>query len=438
VCEASCQPCSIGCCRLYFSFLESSASELPVAGSPFFLPENMVHQTINTNIINAASASSKSNTMTRFFQFFVQFLIVGLLTACVSGPSLDDKSTGEVAFDDTALLPPVLVQSKSRWVPVRWRELPGWTDDTQSLHDAWSAWLKSCEKPATALSVLCNEVRGLSIASSTEQRAWMVQKLQPYRVESLQGQSQGLLTSYFEPVLLASRVSRPGFTIPLYKPPAALSSKSPWYTRQEMDTLPLAKTQLRGYEIAYVADPIDALILHIQGSGRINMIEPDGSRRMVRLAFAGTNEQAYKSVGRWLLDQGGNRDVSWSGIKSWLGQNPQRTNELLWSNPRVVFFREEAILDAQSGPKGAQGVALTPGRSIAVDRASIPYGTPLWLDSEGVGHRLQKLVFAQDTGSAIVGAVRADYFAGWGADAGEFANRIKQPLYLWVLWAKVR
>ena len=398
----------------------------------------MVHQTIKISTSSAPNASSISNTMTRFLQFFVQLLIVGLLVACVSGPPLDDRVSAPAVVDDTAPLPPVLMQSKSRWVPVRWRDLPGWTDDAQSMHDAWSAWLKSCEKPTTATPTLCSEVRGLSIANSDEQRAWMMQKLQPYRVESLQGQSEGLLTSYFEPVLLASRTLRPGFTVPLYRPPAGLGSKSPWYTRQEMDTLAQVKSQLRGYEIAYVSDPIDALILHIQGSGRVNMIEPDGSRRMVRLAFASTNEQAYKSVGRWLLDQGGSRDVSWSGIKSWLAQNPQRTNELLWSNPRVVFFREEALPDTQIGPKGAQGVALTPGRSIAVDRASIPYGTPLWLTSEGPGVRFQKLVFAQDTGSAIIGAVRADYFAGWGAEAGELANRIKQPLYLWVLWPKVR
>jgi membrane-bound lytic murein transglycosylase A len=220
-----------------------------------------------------------------------------------------------------------------------------------------------------------------------------------------------------------------------------LSSKSPWFTRQEIDSSPLVKAQLRGLEIAYVADPIDALILHIQGSGRINMIEPDGSRRTVRLAYAATNEQTYKSVGRWLLDQGsaGTRDVSWPGIKAWLARNPHRLNELLWSNPRVVFFREEAMPDTQLGPKGAQGVPLTPGRSIAVDRASIPYGTPVWMVSngpEGESQRFQKLVFAQDTGGAILGAVRADYFMGWGAEAGDLAGRIKQPLQMWVLWPK--
>lgn len=398
----------------------------------------MVHHTISTKINSARSASSKSNTMKRFLHLLLQSAIVGILAACVSTPPAPGPEPEVTAVDDSGPLPDGITQSGSRWTPVRWRELPGWTADSGGLHDAWSAWLKSCEKPATALATLCSQVRRLSIASADEQRAWMMQKLQPYRVESLQGQSEGLLTAYYEPLMVASRTARPGFSVPLYRPPAGMAARNPWYTRQEMDTLPQVKAQLRGYEVAYVADPIDALILQIQGSGRVNMMESDGSRRMVRLAFAGTNDQAYKSVGRWLLDQGGSRDVSWPGIKSWLAQNPQRVNELLWSNPRVVFFREEAMPDAQTGPKGAQGVALTPGRSIAVDRASIPYGAPVWLASEGMGQRLQKLVFAQDTGSAIVGAVRADYFMGWGAEAGELAGRIKQPLRLWVLWPKAR
>ena len=129
---------------------------------------------------------------------------------------------------------------------------------------------------------------------------------------------------------------------------------------------------------------------------------------------------------------------AWPGIKAWLAQNPQRTQALLWSNPRVVFFREEPLtgLDAAFGPRGAQGVPLTPGRSIAVDPQSIPYGTPVWLASNGPQTSLNRLVMAQDTGSAIVGAVRADWFAGWGAEAGELAGRLKQPLRMWVLWPR--
>lgn len=109
---------------------------------------------------------------------------------------------------------------------------------------------------------------------------------------------------------------------------------------------------------------------------------------------------------------------------------------MLWSNPRYVFFREEAVstVEAASGPRGAQGVPLTPGRSIAVDRASIPYGVPLWLSSQGAAATLNRLVLAQDTGNAIVGAVRADYFAGWSEEAAALAHRLKQPLWLWALW----
>ena len=180
------------------------------------------------------------------------------------------------------------------------------------------------------------------------------------------------------------------------------------------------------------------MVLHIQGSGRLRITEPDGSVSLVRVAYAGTNDQPYQSVGRWLLDQGLTRDATWPGIRAWVAANPQRTNELLWSNPRYVFFREEPLnpLDAGFGPRGAQGVPLTPGRSIAVDRQSIPYGTPVWLASSGPQVQLNRLVLAQDTGSAILGAVRADYFTGWGPEAGDIAGRLKQNLRLWALWPK--
>ena len=337
---------------------------------------------------------------------------------------------------DTAPLPPPMLQGRSRWTPVRWSELPGFADD--ALHEAWNAWLRSCERPGPAFAPLCPEVRRLSIASGGDQRAWMSQRLQPYRVEPLQGLSEGLLTGYYEPVIQASRQPAPGYDVPLYAPPAGIGQRKPWYSRQEIDTLPAARTALRGREIAYVADPLDALVLQIQGSGRLRMTEPDGSQRVVRLAYAATNDHPYRSVGSWLLQQGALRDASWPGIKAWVAQHPQRINELLWSNPRTVFFREEALseLDAGFGPRGAQGVALTPGRSIAVDKDSIPYGTPVWLASSGPLVNLQRLVLAQDTGSAITGAVRADYFAGWGPEAGELAGRLKQPLRLWVLWPR--
>ena len=167
--------------------------------------------------------------------------------------------------------------------------------------------------------------------------------------------------------------------------------------------------------------------------------EADGSQRLLRLAFAGTNEHPYRSPGKWLIEQGLLRgDATWPGIRAALAAQPQHLQGFLWSNPRVVFFREEPLsaLEAQFGPRGAQGVALTPGRSIAVDPQSIPYGTPVWLSSQGPVAQLQRLVLAQDTGSAIVGAVRADYFWGWGDEAFAQAGRTQQPLRWWALWPK--
>ncbi len=368
---------------------------------------------------------------------------VGLLASCATAPpppsavpSAPPPVAGVPRPAEGPGLPP-RTQGKSRWVPVAWSELPGFESDT--LFEAWNAWLKSCERPGPAFAPLCGEVRRLSIASPDEQRAWMVSRLQPYRVESPQGGAEGLLTSYYEPVFKASRQSGNGYNVPLYQAPAGLASRKPWYTRQEIDTLPEAQAALRGREIAFMADAIDVLMLHIQGSGRLQLTEADGSQRTVRVAFAGSNERPYRSVNQWLLEQGVTRINPWpDATKAWVAQNPQRLPQLLWSNPRYIFFREEALSeqDASYGPRGAQGVALTPGRSIAVDRESIPYGTPVWLASRGPAADLQKLVMAQDTGSAIVGAVRADYFAGTGAEAGLLAARVNQPLRLWALWPK--
>ena len=400
----------------------------------------MVHQMIPISINNAPRASSNSNVMKRLLAGSGLAVIVGTLVACGSAP-LTIPPRSEVPRAETARPVPVDVagtqtQAKSRWVPAAWSDLPGFADDF--LFEAWNAWVKSCERPTGPFVALCGDIRRLSIGTAQEQRAWMQERLQPFRVESLQGESTGLLTAYYEPVLEASRVATATFSVPLYQPPVGLSLRKPWYTRQEIDTLPEAQAALQGRAIAYVADPVDALVLQIQGSGRVRISQPDGSERWVRLSYAGTNDQPYRSIGRWLLDQGLVKDASWPGIKAWLAQNPQRQRELLWNNPRVVFFREETIAarDASEGPRGAQGLALTPGRSIAVDPASIPYGTPLWLASAGEQVTLQKLVLAQDTGSAITGAVRADYFVGGGATAGDLAGRLRQPLQLWVLWPK--
>lgn len=374
-------------------------------------------------------------------------LIAALLAGCASAPMPASVArphpttpAPQASAGDPLPALPALTRASSRWTPVRWSDLPGFEDDT--LHEAWNAWIKSCERPGPGFAPLCREVRLLSLGSPQEQRAWMRSRLQPYRVESFLGETEGLLTGYYEPVLEASRQPQEAFRVPLYGVPAqaaaTLKAGRPWFSRQEMDTLPEARAAVQGRELLWLADPVDALTLQIQGSGRVRVRERDGSQRWVRLSYAGSNNQPYKSPGRWLLEQGAVQDASWPGIRAWIAQNPQRQQELLWSNPRVVFFREQPLgeLDAAFGPTGAQGVALTPGRSIAVDPSSIPYGTPVWLASAGPSTTLHKLVLAQDTGAAIVGPLRADYFAGWGAQAAELAGKLKQPQQLWVLWPK--
>ena len=326
------------------------------------------------------------------------------------------------------------------WRVATWAELPGWGND--SLHEVWNAWVRGCERPVSGHTALCGEVRQLSIATPAEQQAWVVRRFQPYRVTEADGRlPDGLLTGYYEPILRASRVATPTFRVPLHATPAGLQNGQVWYSRQQIDTLPAAQAALAGRAIAWLADPIDALILQIQGSGRLLVREVDGTERTVRLAFAAHNGQPYQSVGRWLLDQGAIREASWESIKAWVAQNPGRLNEMLWANPRTVFFREEALneLDARFGPRGAQGVPLTPGRSIAVDPQSIPYGTPVWLATQGPTLNTARLVMAQDTGGAIVGAVRADLFTGWGDSQGDaylLAAALKQPLQMWVLWPR--
>ena len=340
---------------------------------------------------------------------------------------------------DTAPLPPPIARPGSRWVPVRWAELPGLAED--DVHQALQAWQHSCTAPPAALARLCPDIRRLGLANTAQIWHWLQTHMQPYRVEDHSGQSNGMLTAYYEPFFNAQRQPDPVFRYPLYAAPVGVEGfgkRKPWLSRQQIESSPSVQAALAGHEIAWLDDPVKVLVLHIQGSGRLNMTEPDGRQRQVRAAFAATNDHPYRSVGKWLLERGLVRDATWPGITAWTQANPSRVQEMLWSNPRYVFFREEALDEVSSnfGPKGAQGVPLTAERSIAVDRRSIPYGTPVWLSSSGPTQALNRLVLAQDTGSAIVGAVRADYFMGSGEIAGDIAGRTKQDLRLWVLWPK--
>ncbi len=369
-------------------------------------------------------------------------LILGVLAGCSTAPpslppSSQDAgvpgSPGAIAAPSTSTTARPL--GRSRWVPAAWSDLTGWEADR--TRELWPALLRGCERPALGWAAVCAEARAQPPANDAEARAWLQGRLQPYRLESLDGVSQGLITGYFEPLVEASRVSTPTFRVPLHSAPADLGTRKPYWTRQQLDTEPAAQASLRGREIAYLADPLDLLVLQIQGSGRLQVSEPGGAKRTVRVAFAGHNDQPYQSVGRWLIERGEVRvdQATWPGIKAWAQLNPQRVNELMWANPRVVFFREEALPDASIGPRGAQAVPLTPGRSVAVDPTSVPYGSALWIDTtEPLSSQpLRRIVMAQDTGGAIIGAVRLDFFWGWGEVAEQQAGRMKQPLRAWVL-----
>jgi membrane-bound lytic murein transglycosylase A len=352
------------------------------------------------------------------------------LAGCGS-PSLDvspPPSTG-----------PAPAVERSRWVAVDWSELPGWADDRAA--ELWPALRLSCARPAPAWAAACAQALAAAPPDDDAARRWLATWLQPYRVEAPDGSVEGLATGYFEPQLEARRKPDARFRFPVHAPPADLQQRRPHYTRQQFDTLPAAMAALRGREIAWLDDPLDLLLLQVQGSGRLRIAAADGTApTTVRVAFAGHNDQPYRSVGRWLVERGELRadGASWPAIRAWALQNPQRVDELLWSNPRVVFFREEPLPDPALGPRGAQGVPLTAGRSVAVDPASVPLGTPLWIaTAEPLSAApLRRLVMAQDTGGAITGAVRVDYFFGTGEAALAQAGRMRATLRVWALWPR--
>jgi len=186
--------------------------------------------------------------------------------------------------------------------------------------------------------------------------------------------------------------------------------------------------------LLWAADPIDFFFLQVQGSGQVQLA--DGSR--VRIAYADQNGHPYQSIGRWLVDKGELKvdQAGMEGIKGWARANPQRLSEMLGANPSFVFFREQPANG--EGPSGSLGVPLTAGRSIAVDARTVPLGAPIFLATTQPGgdRPLQRLVVAQDTGGAIKGVVRADFYWGFGPEAGAQAGKMRSRGQMWVLWPK--
>jgi membrane-bound lytic murein transglycosylase A len=350
--------------------------------------------------------------------------------------------------------------AKPLLIPVSWAELPGWSDDP--LIDAWPAFLASCDalskKPAWAAP--CAAARTIDGNDALAIRSFFESRFVPNRVTTTEGNDTGLVTGYYEPLLHGSRTRVGPYRTPVYGVPndlliVDLGSLYPELRGKRVRGKLIGRTvvpypargdlaasgALRGDEIVWVDDPIEAFFLEIQGSGRVELNENGRVVETVRLAYADQNGQPYKSIGRWLVDRGEMTlsEASMQSIKAWAAAHPERLDELLAANPSEVFFKEEAIADPSRGPKGALGVSLTPQRSIAVDPRVVPLGSPVFLATTEPSSTtpLQRLVMAQDTGGAIAaapnGAVRADYFWGFGAEAGEAAGRMKQPGRMWVL-----
>jgi membrane-bound lytic murein transglycosylase A len=352
-------------------------------------------------------------------------------------PTRGDGSTpAEEAPGSASLDRQPLSRGPARWVPVTWSELPGWPQERAS--ELWPALLASCGARPAGWAEFCARALLSPPQDDDQAHAFLATWLAPWRLEDDQGRDEGLATGYFEPVLEASARPREGFEVALHLPPDDLARRQPHWSRQQLDTDEAARDALRGREIAWLRHPLELLLLQIQGSGRLRLQEPDGTTRMIRVAYAGHNGHPYRSVGRWLIERGElpSGGASWPAIRDWADRNPQRVQALMWVNPRVIYFRPEPLTNPDEGPRGAQGVPLTPGRSVAIDPGAVPYGTALWIDTtEPLSTTpLRRLVMAQDTGSAIRGAVRIDYFWGWGDAALAQAGRMRQPLRVWALW----
>ena len=336
-----------------------------------------------------------------------------------------------------------------------WSDLTGWTDDDHA--QAWPALLESCkaiEKQARWKQV-CEAARALGPQPShTVTRQFFEDRFDPWVAVNPDGTRNGLITGYYEPLIKGSRNRSERFNWPIHAVPQdmltidfgdlypelksmrlrgrAVGNKVvPYWTRAELDRM---QDRVPAATLLWAADPIDLFFLQVQGSGRVEL--PDGSH--VRIGYADQNGHPYQSIGRWLVAQGELplEKASMEGIKAWARNNPQRLAEMLNTNPSYVFFRELAA--ATGGPIGALGVPISEGRSIAIDPRTVPLGAPVFLSTTWpLSERpLRRLMLAQDTGGAIKGAVRADFFWGFGPDAGAQAGKMRQQGQVWVLLPK--
>lgn len=352
--------------------------------------------------------------------------------------------------------------SGSQYEPLAWSDVAGWADDDHLA--AYRTFRTSCRPIAAqhgppsdskALGVslrdACRVAKGLEIGDGTKARAFFEEHFRPLRISRL-GEGEGFVTGYYEPILEGSRTQSDIYSVPVYRRPSNLFVRGanqsssglpnkgqvfrkigrrklvPYYDRAEIEDGAIAG---RGLEICWLKDPTDLLFAQIQGSARIRL--EDGST--LRINYDAHNGYPYTAVGRILIDRGiiPKEQMSMQKIREWMEQNPDGAKELRRQNRSYVFFREVQLSDNDEAV-GAQGVPLTPGRSIAVDKSLHVYGTPFFIegelpiDSEHSKTPFRRLMIAQDTGSAIVGPARADLYFGAGADAGKVSGRLRHNI----------
>lgn len=297
--------------------------------------------------------------------------------------------------------------------------LEGWAEDNHQA--ALDVFLNTCgDFGDPDWRALCDLAK-----AGTDARAFFEHAFQPVLIED--GQDP-LFTGYYEPELRGALQQGGRYQYPLYALPPDVQEGTPWLTRQEIEETQALAGQ--GLEIAWIDDPVDVFFLQVQGSGRVRL--PDG--QMIRVGYGGKNGREYSSIGAELVRQGiyQPHEVSAQVIRNWVRNNPEEGRALLWTNQSYVFFREVSEVPADLGPLGAMNRSITAMRSIAVDPAFVPLGAPVWIEKDGAAP-LNRLMIAQDTGSAIKGAQRADVFFGTGAQAGRAAGRIKDGGRLVVL-----
>jgi membrane-bound lytic murein transglycosylase A len=330
----------------------------------------------------------------------------------------------------------------ARWVAVRWSDLPGWEGDR--VGEFWTAFLRSCERPAPAWLDACTKARqgGTRMRGEGAMRDWMQQQLRPYRIESLERDPVGLATGYFEPLVEASRVARPGFRFALYAPPADLATRSPYWTRKQLETLPAAQKSLRGNEIAWLRDRLDALLLQVQGSGRLVFVDdPRRPATVVRVAYAAHNDQPYRSVARWLIEQGELRasDASWPAIRAWARPEPgaRRRDAAQQSGASSSSAKNRCPIQ-RSAREARRACRFRPAALIAVDRRASRTERRSG-DSDCTTEAAGDAPAAPPGGHAghPIGDRRRGprrLLWGWGDEAEAAAGRMEQPLRMWALW----